>query len=202
MLRHFHWQLRRLYTYMLTCLRRLGALICLNLVYSSSEFWKNQQPHLTSSQTSQSERSWCSALCAALRRVSTTKKLPNELGVSLDRVSQHMFSKYPLRRVCGAVEGQPSVTDQPPEQARQPEQRNEDKSEDGEQSSPHFHRRNPSQHRVLAWEIITQGVHSCHRLSFGKIDFWGNFYKQVCWVVEATPQTPFGKSSSYGAMRK
>merc|ERR1712001_401372 len=58
----------------------------------------------------------------------------------------------------GAVEGLPSVTDQRSEQPRQPEQRpakarqqeTRIKVRMGSRAVQHFHRRNPSQHRVLA----------------------------------------------------
>merc|ERR1711981_633095 len=54
----------------------------------------------------------------------------------------------------GAVEGHPSVTDQPPEQPRQPKLKTETKTRIkvimGSRAVQHFHRRNPSQHRVLA----------------------------------------------------
>merc|ERR1711881_334109 len=51
-------------------------------------------------------------------------------------------------------EGHPSVTDQPPEQPRQPKLKTETKTRIkvimGSRAVQHFHRRNPSQHRVLA----------------------------------------------------
>merc|ERR1711881_387319 len=63
----------------------------------------------------------------------------------------------------GAVEGHPSVTDQPREQPRQPEERTTIKTRTrktktetriqvrmGSRAVQHFHSRNPSQHRVLA----------------------------------------------------
>jgi len=54
----------------------------------------------------------------------------------------------------GAVEGHPSVTDQPPEQPRQPKLKTERTTRIkvimGSRAVQHFHRRNPSQHRVLA----------------------------------------------------
>merc|ERR1712110_885886 len=52
------------------------------------------------------------------------------------------------------VEGHPSVTDQPPEQPRQPKLKTERTTRIkvimGSRAVQHFHRRNPSQHRVLA----------------------------------------------------
>merc|ERR1712198_645520 len=53
------------------------------------------------------------------------------------------------------VEGHPSVTDQPPEQPRQPRKLKTERTTRikvimGSRAVQHFHRRNPSQHRVLA----------------------------------------------------